>query len=420
MSKIYTIGEVAKLNQSSIATNDVFESIEYLDTSSLTENKINNLQTLNKNFPSRAKRKVKNNTILYSTVRPNLEHHGILQNIDCSRLIASTGFTTIDVDESIANPKYVYYKLTQPFITQYLQTVAESAVSAYPSIKPNDISTLKFRFPELEIQRKIAGVLSALDDKIELNRRESAELEQMARTLYDYWFVQFDFPDAHGKPYKTSGGPMKHSPELNRQIPTAWEVKKLDDIISRSGTGLNPRQNFRLGQGSNYYVTIKNVENGKIILDDKCDKIDDEALKIIQKRSDLQPGDILFTSIQPVGVTYLIHEKPTNWNINESVFTIRPNYEKVTSEYLYMLLSSAEMKVYTTNSSAGSVHKGIRHAVLKDFNAVIVPKEVIDAFSEKIKPILEKMYKNDQQSQNLAHLRDWFLPMLMNGQVSVE
>lgn len=313
---------------------------------------------------------------------------------------------------------FYYYYFQLPEVQKYFYSVATG--STIKNLSLTSLKAFTVPVPEKEEYRKIAGVLSALDDKIELNRRESAELEQMARTLYDYWFVQFDFPDAHGKPYKTSGGPMKHAKELNRQIPTAWEVKKLDDIISRSGTGLNPRQNFRLGQGSNYYVTIKNVENGKIILDDKCDKIDDEALNIIQKRSDLQPGDILFTSIQPVGVTYLIHEKPTNWNINESVFTIRPNYEKVTSEYLYMLLSSDEMKVYTTNSSAGSVHKGIRHAVLKDFNAVIVPREVIDIFSEKIKPILEKMYKNDQQSQNLAHLRDWLLPMLMNGQASVE
>ncbi len=213
---------------------------------------------------------------------------------------------------------------------------------------------------------------------------------------------------------------MTYSTELKREIPTGWQATKLDKIIARSGTGLNPRKNFKLGQGENYYVTIKNVENGRIILDDKCDKIDDHALKIIQKRSDLQIGDILFTSIQPVGVTYLIHEEPKNWNINESVFTIRPNYQKTTFEYLYMLLSSQEMKVYTTNSSAGSVHKGIRHAVLKDFNVTLAPKDIIDDFTEIINPILKKMYQNDQQSQKLAQLRDWLLPMLMNGQVKIQ
>ncbi|MBK7720384.1 MAG: hypothetical protein IPJ36_17790 [Simplicispira sp.] len=93
----------------------------------------------------------------------------------------------------------------------------------------------------------------------------------------------------------------------------------LPDVISRSGTGWNPRENFQLGFGNNFYVTIKNVTNGKITLDDKCDRIDDEALKIIDRRSQLEIGDVLFTSIEPVGVTYLIHKKPENWNINESI-----------------------------------------------------------------------------------------------------
>lgn len=420
MSRVLRIDEVAELNSSSVTKKERYEQISYLDTSSLTKNKIENIQVLTKEFPSRAKRKVKKNTILYSTVRPNLEHYGILEGDTNNTLIASTGFTTIDVNIKLANPKFTYYMLTLSSTTKYLQTIAESAVSAYPSIRPQDIGGLKFRFPNLEDQKNFAAVLSALDDKIELNSKINDELEQMARTLYDYWFVQYNFPDASGKPYKSSGGGMKFSPELNREIPASWSYEKLDKIISRSGTGLNPRKNFKLGLGNNYYVTIKNIENGKIILDDKCDRIDDEALKIIQKRSDLQVGDILFTSIQPVGVTYLIHERPKDWNINESVFTIRPNYEKVTSEFLYMLLSSQEMKFYTTNSSAGSIHKGIRHAVLKDFNATLAPKEIIDEYTKIVSPILKKLHQNDQESQKLAHLRDWLLPMLMNGQVTVK
>lgn len=275
--------------------------------------------------------------------------------------------------------------------------------------------------PELSIpaQQKISTVLSALDSKIELNNRINAELEQMAKTLYDYWFVQFDFPDKNGKPYKTSGGKMVWNKDLKREIPEGWEAKKLNDIISKSGTGLNPRKNFKLGYGENYYITIRNVKNGKIIFDDTSDRVDDEALKIIDKRSDLQVGDILFTSIEPVGITYFIHEKPKNWNINESVFTIRPNYEKITSEYLYMLLSSAEMKSFTTNGSAGSIHKGIRHTVLKTFKLPYKNKIITNNFSILIKPILKRIYLIDNENQKLAELRDWLLPMLMNGQVSV-
>ena len=407
MSKIYTIGEVAKLNQSSIATNDVFESIEYLDTSSLTENKINNLQTLNKNFPSRAKRKVKNNTILYSTVRPNLEHHGILQNIDCSRLIASTGFTTIDVDESIANPKYVYYKLTQPFITQYLQTVAESAVSAYPSIKPNDISTLKFRFPELEIQRKIAGVLSALDDKIELNRKINAELEQMARTLYDYWFVQFDFPDAHGKPYKTSGGPMKSSPELNRQIPTDWEVLKLEDrLVFDKGTE----------PGASAYSDTKDDENDTTFY--RVGDIDGNSSTYINaslfKPKLVSSSDVIVTfdgSVGKIGIGL-------DGAISGGLRHIYDKEGKISNATIYSIFRNEYIQKTIERYATGSV---ILHASSSiKYLAIPFDEKVVTEFQKITQPLFDKIIANRQQSQKLAELRDWLLPMLMNGQVSVE
>src|SRR5688572_15403727 len=161
-------------------------------------------------------------------------------------------------------------------------------------------------------QQKIAAVLSAIDAKIDLNNRINAELEALAKTIYDYWFVQFDFPDTEGRPYKSSGGKMVWNDALKREVPTGWEACTLDEVISRSGTGLNPRDNFVLGTGSNYYVTIKNVTNGRIVHDDKFDRIDDRSMAVIHRRSQLQAGDVLFTSIEPVGVTYLIHEKPTN------------------------------------------------------------------------------------------------------------
>jgi len=289
------------------------------------------------------------------------------------------------------------------------------------------LKQVDFAFPLLKEQQKIAAVLSALDAKIDLNNRINAELEAMAKTLYDYWFVQFDFPfdfaqgkpDKSGKPYKSSGGKMVWNKELKREIPEGWKVCQLSDIISHSGTGLNPRDNFKLGSGENYYVTIKNIQNGKIVLDDRCDRINDEALKKIDKRSELRPGDILFTSIEPVGMTYLIQEKPVNWNINESVFTIRPNYKEVSSEYLLMLLSSSEMKAFTKNQSYGSIHKGIRHGVLKTFKLPYHNSSLINDFSIIIKPILKRIYNLDTENQHLSSLRDWLLPMLMNGQVKV-
>lgn len=267
-------------------------------------------------------------------------------------------------------------------------------------------------------QKSISSVLKTIDEKIDNNNRINAKLESITKLLYDYWFIQFDFPDVNGNPYKSSGGDMEYNNVLKREIPKKWQAVELSELISRSGTGLNPRDNFQLGNGDNYYVTIKNVSNGKISLNEKCDRISDEALAIIDRRSQLQAGDILFTSIQPVGVTYLIQKKPEKWNINESVFTIRPDYKKTTSEHLFLLLSSSEMKIFTKNSSSGSIHKGIRHGVLKTFISAYSGKELIDQFSTIVGPILRQMDLLESENQRLIQLRNWLLPMLMNGQVT--
>lgn len=333
-----------------------------------------------------------------------------------TKAITNQQINSIKISDKF-DPHYIYYLLKNNY--KLLRTAATGS-TALPLLNKTDFDdlTLNAVLNKME-QKKIANVLSSLDSKIELNNKINKELEAIAKTLYDYWFVQFDFPDEKGKPYKSSGGKMVYNKELKRDIPEGWETKKLDDIISKTGTGLNPRDNFKLGFGNNYYVTIKNIEQGKVILDDKCDKVDDEALKIINRRSDLQVGDILFTSIQPVGVTYLIQERPQNWNINESVFTIRPNYNLVSSDYLFMLLSSDFMKAYTNNVSAGSIHKGVRHTDLKSFKFAYSGNTIIDNFNKSINPMLKKMYINEQQNQELLKLRDWLLPMLMNGQVRV-
>lgn len=277
---------------------------------------------------------------------------------------------------------------------------------------------------KIEIVKKpnhklIGQYITQINKKIELNNKINHELEAMAKLLYDYWFVQFDFPNEQGKPYKSSGGKMVYNKDLKREIPDGWLACKLGDVVQKIGTGLNPRDNFILGEGENYYVTIKNIEQGMVILDNKCDKISDNSLRIINKRSDLRSGDILFTSIEPVGTTYLIRKKPVNWNINESVFTIRPKYDKVSSEFLYLFLSGNYIKAYTKNVSAGSIHKGIRHSTLKDCKFILPKKEIVDSFTIQLIPILDKLDIIQKENQKLIELRDWLLPMLMNGQVTI-
>jgi type I restriction enzyme S subunit len=180
------IKDICDINAFSISVNDEIDNIQYLDTSNLTENKIGELQSmLLSEAPSRAQRRVKNNTILYSTVRPNQKHYGILSN-PCHNLIVSTGFATLDIKESLKNEydaHFLYYLLTQNWVTLHLQTLAENSVSSYPSINASDIGNLDFSFPIIEVQRQLASILKNIDDKIVLNRSINRNLPTLDHSL---------------------------------------------------------------------------------------------------------------------------------------------------------------------------------------------------------------------------------------------
>ncbi len=180
--KKYKLGDIADFNKSTIGRSEDIEEILYLDTSSITENVISDIVGLNiKYAPSRAQRKVINNTIIYSTVRPRLKHHGILNNPQCN-LIVSTGFVTIDLKEQYndeIDPRYLYLLITQPAITEHIGNIADTAVSAYPSINPSDLSSLNFHFPDFEIQKMIADIWADYDKKITLNRAINQNLPSL-------------------------------------------------------------------------------------------------------------------------------------------------------------------------------------------------------------------------------------------------
>ena len=409
MNKV--LKDVAKYSEDRVSLDKI--TLEtYVTTDNLLQNKQG--KVIAEKLPPQggSVTKFNNGDILIANIRPYLKKIWFATQSGGS----STDVLTLKVNDNY-HSNFIYYTLFRDDFFKHMMNGSKG--TKMPRGDKNHI--LDFPIPNFNfnIQKRIAKVLSDLDAKIELNNKINQELEAMAKTLYDYWFVQFDFPDENGKPYKSSGGKMVYNEELKREIPEGWEVTILGDIINRSGTGLNPRKNFKLGLGNNYYVTIKNIKQNKVVLDDRCDRIDNDALEIINKRSELNVGDILFTSIQPVGITYLIQEKPTNWDINESVFTIRPKDDIVSSEFLFMLLSSDEIKVFTKNVSAGSVHKGIRHTVLKTFKLPFGNKLFVENFTKCIKPILKKMFINEKENQQLTKLRDGLLPMLMNGQVTV-
>lgn len=356
MSRIIKLENIADFNASAINKHDSFSEINYLDTGSITRNVIDSYQNLKvgiDGIPSRAKRKVKDKTIIYSTVRPNQEHFGFMVN-PLDNLIVSTGFCTIDINDDGIDPKYIYYLITQPHITVYLHTIGMNSVSAYPSINPSDIANLNFQIPEFEEQQKIASVLSTLDEKIALNNQINATLEQMAKTLYDYWFVQFDFPDDNGKPYKSSGGEMVYNETLKRDIPKGWGVKQLNQLITvKDGTHNSPRY----VENGYPLVTSKNLFSSGIDFSN-TNKISASDFIEINKRSKVDNGDILFSMIGNIGTIYKVEETDINFAIkNVALFKSSENLEL--KNYFFQYFHSHDMQSYMRSVISGSIQKFI-------------------------------------------------------------
>ncbi len=416
MSEVLSIYEIADLNKNSITAKDNFSFIHYLDTSSLTKNKVDSLQFLESEFPNRAKRKVKINTILYSTVRPNQEHFGIIENQIEDNLIASTGFTTIDIVSSKINAKYLYYKLIQPFVTNYLQGIAENSVSAYPSIKPEAIGNLRFSFPNLLTQQIIASVLSTIDDKIELNNQINDNLERMAKTLYDYWFVQFDFPDENGKPYKSSGGKMVWNEILKREIPIDWEFQTIEELGTITG-GSTPSKAIEDNFSKNGipWITPKDLSQNignKFITRGEFD-VTKKGLKEASLNI-LPANSVLMSSRAPIG--YLAINR-FNCATNQGFKSIVCNKE-YPFEYVFYVLKHNMLSIEA--NASGSTFKEISTAVLKRIKILKPQKRLVNQFKNIASVLFQQQNNLEQQNQQLSSLRDWLLPMLMNGQVKVE
>ena len=315
--------------------------------------------------------------------------------------------------KEIYNPYYIYYNLSLK--KSYFRQLAGSTTT--PILPKSIFEDIDIDVPIKDIQDKVVRCLKSIDDKIQNNNKINSELESMAKTIYDYWFLQFEFPNEEGKPYKSSGGKMVWNEELGRDIPEGWEVYKVKDCTKHINTGLNPRDNFKLGNGNIKYITVKNITTDGTIDFSGCDVIDEAARSVVHKRSQVSKGDILFASIAPLGRCIIVQEEPDNWDINESVFSIRPNTQRVCTEYLYMFFMSDYFVKKAEHSSTGSVFNGIRISTLEEMN-ILIPNEVImKNFMLKTQNIFYMKYKNEKENQNLVSLRDFLLPLLMNGQV---
>lgn len=318
--------------------------------------------------------------------------------------------------EGIAYPKYMAFYFRSAL---FRKAVTNNAFMTLRASFNEDIFTfLDVYLPDYDEQVRIGDMLYNIECKIQKNKEINDYLEEMAKTIYDYWFVQFDFPNENGKPYKSSGGKMVNS--NGHIIPESWTFCKVQDIISNICTGLNPRDNFKLGTGDIKYITVKNLTPNGTLDFTGCDTIDESARTIVHNRSDIQIGDILFASIAPLGRCYLIQSEPTDWDINESVFSIRANTDIITPAFLYLYFMSDAFIKHATSSPTGSIFKGIRINTLLETELCVPPLSVILKFEERLASIFPLKSKNYEEIQRLSNLRDWLLPMLMNGQATIE
>lgn len=267
------------------------------------------------------------------------------------------------------------------------------------------------QIPELNIpaQQKISAVLSVLDSKIELNNRINAELEAMAKTLYDYWFVQFDFPDKNGKPYKTNNGKMVWSEELKREIPEGWEVGTLLDIAEYVN-GL-PCQKYRsAGIDVLRVIKIKEMHEGFSVDSELVSR--DFPSKLI-----IENGDMLFSWSASLDVQLWTGGKGA---LNQHIFKVNENEKKYPKFFYYFQLLDYINHFKMMAESRKTTMGHITQEHLQQSRIVIPPdNKLLLRADEFISPLLNKLVHTRIENQKLAELRDWLLPMLMNGQVIV-
>lgn len=272
---------------------------------------------------------------------------------------------------------------------------------------------VEFAVPSLELQQKIAAVLSALDAKIEVNNRINAELERMAKTFYDYWFVQFDFPDENGNPYKSSGGKMVYNADLKRQIPYGWEIRTLDTLLEIKNGFAFKSQDYK-NEGVPV-VRTKNFLDGSIVLDDAVflSKEDAEDYKGFQ----LKKFDLLIVMVgASVGNRATVPSYILPALQNQNMWNFRPlnSNVKIFSNLLIQTIIHEQLHI-----ASGSARSFFQKEYFYSLKRELAPVEIASNFESVVKPLFERKDVIHSENKHLCTLRDWLLPMLMNGQVTV-
>jgi len=317
----------------------------------------------------------------------------------------------IRADNQKVDSSFLLYFLLNPVFKMYLLRLASDGATRNALTK-SDLENLLILVPSLEEQKSVADVLSSLDRKISNLRQQNETLERIAQTLFKHWFVDFEFPNEDGKPYKSSGGEMVRS-ELG-EIPAGWCVKKIENVIDvRDGTHESPKQT----KEGFHLITSKHLKKEGI--DFKSAYLISESDYIeANKRSKVDNFDILVSMIGTVGLLYFVMEKEINFAIkNIGLFKTSKNQNY--AEFVFLFLTSVYGKSYFRTRLGGTTQSFISLASLREMNLLIPNELLLLEFRKVAKSIFNKSYANSNQIQILTKTRDVLLPKLMSGKLRI-
>lgn len=325
--------------------------------------------------------------------------------------LCSTEFLPLVINEDIIDYQYCYYLLASDHLTNYLCGINSNTSGSHKRINPDILLSVDVVLPPLKEQKRIGSMLANIDRKIALNRAINHNLEAMAKQLYDYWFVQFDFPDANGKPYKSSGGKMVWNEKLKREIPEGWEVAQLGNLCSfRNGI------NYAKDEIGEPYaiVNVRNISATSILLDGE----DFDVITIpLSKATNyiLTEKDIVIARSGCPGSTRLLHT--SNKTLFCGFIICCTPIEEYLRYYVTLFLKMLEGSSATT--SGGSILQNVSQDTLKSLWVILPPIKLLMIFDGFLKDLIDLLYSNSMTIKHLTKLRDSLLPLLMNGQVKV-
>lgn len=380
------LGDCGKTNLHTYSDKEKWSLIRYLDTGSITEGRIDEIQTLYPGvdkIPSRARRKASVGNILFSTVRPNQKHYGIIE-AGTENLLVSTGFTVVTVDTTIADPYFIYYYLTQSSVIESLQAIAEQSTSTYPSIKPSDIEDIELDLPELETQKKIGSTLRMLDRKIALNEEINDNLYAQAKAIFDNHFINID------------------------AIPAGWRKGNLLDIANYlNGLAM---QKFR-PQGHEIGLPVLKI---KELRQGSCDDSSELCSLSIKPEYIIHNGDVVFSWSGSLLVDIWCGG---TCGLNQHLFKVTSD---VYDKWFYYLWTAHHLARFIAIAADKATTMGhIKREELAKAEVLIPCEEDYTSFNSIMQPIFELIISNRIESRKLAALRDELLPKLMTGEIDV-